>query len=148
MALDKRLGDTETLVSSRWEVMLKDKSSMAAISPILEDGLLFTLLVSVALLHALPTIVNPDLYQPLTEGYKDSCSNQFITNNEIGPCGTSPNTAKQFRVVMTQLREFMATPKRLLRKRQTQAPGQWADGISLACRNSTVTGNTITGATE
>lgn len=49
---------------------------------------------------------------------------------------------------MTQLREFMATPKRLLMKRQVAAPGQWADGISLACRNSTVTGNTITGATE
>lgn len=82
------------------------------------------------------------------EGYQDSCSGQSITNNEIGPCGTAPNTAKQFRVVMTQLREFMRTPKRLLKKRQVQAAGQWADGISLACRNSTVTGNTITGATE
>lgn len=49
---------------------------------------------------------------------------------------------------MTQLREFMATPKRLLKARQVSAPGQWADGISLACRDSTVTGNTITGATE
>ena len=28
------------------------------------------------------------------------------------------------------------------------APGQWADGISLACKDSTVTGNVITDATD
>ena len=49
---------------------------------------------------------------------------------------------------MNDFHEFISTPRRLLMERQTQAPGRWADGLSVACRNTTVSGNTIVGATE
>ncbi|MDP3051991.1 MAG: DUF4214 domain-containing protein [bacterium] len=55
-----------------------------------------------------------------SEGLTKNCSGAIITNNEIGPAGTGHDVAQ----------------------------GQWADGISLACRNSTVSGNTITDATD
>ncbi|KAL8276755.1 hypothetical protein RQP46_010864 [Phenoliferia psychrophenolica] len=55
-----------------------------------------------------------------------------ITNNDIGPSGHAPSGVNQFRRDNTG----------------TYAPGQWADGISLACQGSTVSGNTITDATD
>jgi len=82
------------------------------------------------------------------EGWRDSCNSQVITNNQVGPAGTSPNNAQQFHVVMNDFHEFISTPRRLLMERQTQAPGRWADGLSVACRNTTVSGNTIVGATD
>lgn len=45
-----------------------------------------------------------------------------IYNNEVGPSGAGP------------------TPGTV--------SGQWADGISVACKGSTISGNTITDATD
>lgn len=50
------------------------------------------------------------------------CSSMQILNNEVGPSGAGPNVGT--------------------------LDGQWADGISIACKGSTVTGNTITDATD
>ncbi|ORY68034.1 hypothetical protein BCR35DRAFT_171718 [Leucosporidium creatinivorum] len=86
------------------------------------------------------TVTNVKAYEPrgwsalhMIEGNGLSCTGAVVTNNQIGPAGHAPSGAQQFR-----------------RKRDTgtYAPGQWADGISLACRNSVVTGNTITDATD
>lgn len=49
---------------------------------------------------------------------------------------------------MKKFKEFITTPPRLLAERDVAAPGRWADGLSVACRNTTITGNTITGATD
>lgn len=81
-------------------------------------------------------IDNVKVYEPrgwsamhLIEGDNNSCSDAVVTNNDIGPSGNSPTGAAQF--------------NRRNKKRATEyAPGQWADGISLACPKSTVTGNT------
>jgi len=67
------------------------------------------------------------------EGYENSCRNMKVTNNQIGPSGHAPSGVDQFK------------------KRDSTGsytPGQWADGISMACGSSTVTGNTITDATD
>ncbi|GAA6039224.1 hypothetical protein JCM8097_000478 [Rhodosporidiobolus ruineniae] len=88
------------------------------------------------------TIQNVKAYEPrgwsamhLLEGTNNDCSGAIIKDNDIGPSGNSPTGPAQFR---------MARVKR----DTTYSPGQWADGISLACKQSTVTGNTITDATD
>jgi hypothetical protein len=62
-----------------------------------------------------------------------------ITNNQVGPSGWSPTMADgaQFK-------------KRALGNDEPEglAPSQWADGISLACSKSTVTGNTVKDCTD
>ena len=50
------------------------------------------------------------------------CSSMQILNNEIGPSGAGPNPGT--------------------------LDGQWADGISIACKQSTVSGNIITDTTD
>nr|CRX79286.1 hypothetical protein ls5931a1_00080 [Leucosporidium scottii] len=64
------------------------------------------------------------------EGDANSCTGMTISNNEIGPSGQAPDTGAQFE------------------KRGDITPGQWADGISHACRNSVVQYNTITDTTD
>ena len=78
------------------------------------------------------TIDNSRIYEPrgwsaihTIEGDKNSCSTSFVTNNQVGPAGHAPSGAAQFKRDSTG----------------TYAPGQWADGLSIACSNSTVTGN-------
>ncbi|SCV70819.1 BQ2448_3581 [Microbotryum intermedium] len=66
------------------------------------------------------------------EGTNLVCSNMLIENNQIGPSGNAPNTGLQFR----------------RRADATIPPGQWADGISLACKGSIVRNNVITDATD
>ncbi|KAM0748727.1 hypothetical protein T439DRAFT_335932 [Meredithblackwellia eburnea MCA 4105] len=66
------------------------------------------------------------------EGYLNSCLNMTVTNNDIGPCGHSPTNGNQFRE----------------RDTVTYPPGEWADGISMACKASLVQGNTVTDATD
>jgi hypothetical protein len=67
-----------------------------------------------------------------TEGYQNSCRGIQITNNQIGPSGNGPTGPNQFR-----------------RKRDNiyHAPGEWADGISIACQGSLIENNIITDAT-
>ncbi|KAM0755359.1 hypothetical protein T439DRAFT_375738 [Meredithblackwellia eburnea MCA 4105] len=69
------------------------------------------------------------------EGYENSCSGMQITNNDVGPSGHAPSGAQQFR-------------RRGQDTTGTYAPGEWADGISLACKGSLVEGNIITDATD
>ncbi|KAK4705407.1 hypothetical protein P7C70_g799, partial [Phenoliferia sp. Uapishka_3] len=67
------------------------------------------------------------------EGTGLSCSGMIITNNQIGPAGHAPSGDYQFK------------------KRDntgTYTAGQWADGISMACKESTVSSNTIIDATD
>ncbi|KAI5478662.1 hypothetical protein MNV49_004689 [Pseudohyphozyma bogoriensis] len=70
----------------------------------------------------------------IIEGTDNTCRNAVITNNQLGPAGHAPSGTAQFR----------------MRRRDTGTypPGQWADGISLSCASSTVTGNTVTDATD
>ncbi|KAM0787566.1 hypothetical protein ACM66B_003636 [Microbotryomycetes sp. NB124-2] len=64
------------------------------------------------------------------EGSALGCSGVQILNNQIGPAGWGPGGAQ-------------------FRKRQAgHVPGEWADGVSLACKNAVVTGNTILDATD
>ncbi|KAK4055485.1 hypothetical protein OIV83_000031 [Microbotryomycetes sp. JL201] len=67
----------------------------------------------------------------MIEGHNLDCTNAQIIYNEIGPSGNAPNTGLQFK-----------------RQAGTITPGQWADGISLACRNTRVYSNRITDATD
>ncbi|GAA5987417.1 hypothetical protein JCM11641_002284 [Rhodosporidiobolus odoratus] len=86
------------------------------------------------------TVQNCHIYEPrgwsalhAIEGYQNSCSGMIIKNNQVGPSGHSPTNGAQFR------------------KRDDDTvyvPSQWADGISLACKESTVTGNTVTDCTD
>ncbi|KAI5478380.1 hypothetical protein MNV49_005129 [Pseudohyphozyma bogoriensis] len=62
----------------------------------------------------------------------NACASMLFQNNQVGPSGNSPNNGAQF----------------VKRDTTIYSPGQWADGISMACRNSTVQGNTITDATD
>ncbi|GAA5885524.1 hypothetical protein JCM6882_007452 [Rhodosporidiobolus microsporus] len=67
------------------------------------------------------------------EGANNACYGMTVTGNDLGPAGHAPSGAVQFR------------------KRDstgTYTPGQWADGISHACKNSKVTNNIITDATD
>ncbi|GAA6034931.1 hypothetical protein JCM8097_009371 [Rhodosporidiobolus ruineniae] len=68
----------------------------------------------------------------IAEGEALSCKGAQILNNQVGPSGHSPTNGYQFRK----------------RDDTVYAPGQWADGISLSCASSTVTGNTVTDATD
>ncbi|BGO99471.1 hypothetical protein NBRC10513v2_003568 [Rhodotorula toruloides] len=68
-----------------------------------------------------------------SEGDGNQCSSMIISNNAIGPSGHAPSSAQQFR------------------KRDSTGsygPYNWADGISIACKASSVTGNTIMDATD
>ncbi|GAA5856342.1 hypothetical protein JCM9279_005732 [Rhodotorula babjevae] len=83
------------------------------------------------------TVKNCKLWEPRgwsalhgIEGNGNSCNNMLITGNEVGPCGHSPTNGKQFK------------------RDQVYVPEQWADGISIACKGSTVQGNTIVDATD
>ncbi|GAA5893364.1 hypothetical protein JCM8208_004420 [Rhodotorula glutinis] len=85
------------------------------------------------------TVKNCKLWEPRgwsalhgIEGNGNSCNNMIITGNEVGPCGHSPTNGKQFKK----------------RDDQVYVPEQWADGISIACKGSTVQGNTIVDATD
>jgi len=95
-----------------------------------------------------------------------------FTNNQIGPSGNSPNQGEalldlrvcirrrpdalsiagaQFVAIMKNWRNYLALPAKVpkvLIESAGYSPGQWADGISLACAQSTVTGNTVTDATD
>ncbi|KAM0790359.1 hypothetical protein ACM66B_003242 [Microbotryomycetes sp. NB124-2] len=79
----------------------------------------------------------------LIEGFANSCSGMTVRNNVMGPSGQAASVAGQKTNRMARLS-----------KRQTSStsqdvpPGQWADGISLACKGSTVTGNTVIDATD
>ncbi|KAI5474303.1 hypothetical protein MNV49_003642 [Pseudohyphozyma bogoriensis] len=84
------------------------------------------------------TVQECHLYEPRgwsalhgIEGTNLYCSGMQILNNQVGPSGNSPNNGAQFK------RDSTVYP-----------PGQWADGISMACKGSTVTGNTVTDATD
>ncbi|KAL8283195.1 hypothetical protein RQP46_005973 [Phenoliferia psychrophenolica] len=72
----------------------------------------------------------------LIEGTSNSCSGASVKNSQFGPSGHGPSGTAQFRMVKAR------------RDIGTYAPGQWADGISLACKQSTVSGNTIIDATD
>ncbi|KAL8290115.1 hypothetical protein RQP46_003054 [Phenoliferia psychrophenolica] len=83
-------------------------------------------------------IDNVHAYEPrgwstahLIEGTGNSCFGATFTNNQIGPAGNSPTGAQQ------QKREI-----------GSYGVGEWSDGISLACKESYVAGNTITDATD
>ncbi|GJN89558.1 hypothetical protein Rhopal_002545-T1 [Rhodotorula paludigena] len=67
----------------------------------------------------------------IIEGNGNTCSGAKVTDNEIGPSGNSPTDGAQFK-----------------RDQTVYPPHQWADGISLACKGSTVSGNTIIDATD
>ncbi|GJN94419.1 hypothetical protein Rhopal_007499-T1 [Rhodotorula paludigena] len=88
-------------------------------------------------------IMNVKAYEPrgwsslhIIEGYENQCSGTTVSGNQIGPAGHAPSGAQQF----SRLKKRDSTG--------TYPPGQWADGISVACKNSVVTGNTITDATD
>ncbi|KAM0746609.1 hypothetical protein T439DRAFT_306552 [Meredithblackwellia eburnea MCA 4105] len=68
------------------------------------------------------------------EGTSNACSGARILNNEIGPSGHAPSGEKQ--------------EKRGKRDTGTYGTGEWADGISMACKGSTVSGNVVTDATD
>ncbi|BGP47406.1 hypothetical protein JCM10450v2_003258 [Rhodotorula kratochvilovae] len=85
------------------------------------------------------TVKNTKLWEPRgwsalhgIEGDGNSCHGMVITGNEIGPSGNSPTTGAQF----------------LKRDATVYPPNQWADGISIACKGSSVKGNTIIDATD
>ncbi|BGP15430.1 hypothetical protein JCM10213_005069 [Rhodosporidiobolus nylandii] len=86
-------------------------------------------------------VTNCHIYEPrgwsalhAIEGYQNSCSGMTISNNQVGPSGHSPTNGYQFRK-----RDDDTT---------VYEPGAWADGISLACKGSSVTGNTVTDCTD
>lgn len=69
------------------------------------------------------------------EGYispTTGCSGAIINSNTFERAGRAPSGAQQFR----------------RRDTGTWGPYMWADGISLACKNSQVTNNAITDATD
>ncbi|GAA6061226.1 hypothetical protein JCM10212_002685 [Sporobolomyces blumeae] len=66
------------------------------------------------------------------EGHDMACSGMQIIGNQMGPSGHAPSGVNQFR----------------RRDTGTWAPGQWADGISHACKDSVVSNNVITDATD
>ncbi|SCZ99435.1 BZ3500_MvSof-1268-A1-R1_Chr3-1g06010 [Microbotryum saponariae] len=71
------------------------------------------------------------LYWP-QDGYTFYCEGMQVHDNQFGPSGHAPSGASQFK------RDNMGT----------YAPGQWADGISMACGVSNVYNNVITDATD
>ncbi|KAK4046729.1 hypothetical protein OIO90_006460 [Microbotryomycetes sp. JL221] len=97
-------------------------------------------------------IENVRAYEPrgwtalhLIEGFANSCSGTIVRNNIMGPSGNAAS-------VQGQKTNKMA---RLSKRQQGQTsqqtfypPGQWADGISMACKGSTIEGNTVIDATD
>ena len=77
----------------------------------------------------------------MIEGTNLACSASTVTNSQFGPCGHAPSGADQFRRMKRMTRQSK-------RDTGTYSPGEWADGISMACQGSTVSGNTITDATD
>lgn len=61
-----------------------------------------------------------------------------MRDNELGPAGHAPSGSQQFNPV--RRRSLRAESVR--RDAVPHLPGEWADGISHACKNSIVTGNT------
>lgn len=59
------------------------------------------------------------------------CRSMVVTNNQVGPSGHAPSGSAQFK-----------------RDTGSYSPGQWADGISTACLNTLISGNTVTDATD
>ncbi|GAA5953533.1 hypothetical protein JCM3765_005065 [Sporobolomyces pararoseus] len=89
------------------------------------------------------TVQDCHLYEPRgwsilhgIEGYANSCRGMVVKNNQIGPSGYAPNNGVQFK--KRQSTDWSANV----------GPGEWADGISMACGASTVTGNTVTDCTD
>ncbi|GAA6063968.1 hypothetical protein JCM10212_004778 [Sporobolomyces blumeae] len=87
------------------------------------------------------TIQDSHLYEPRgwsvlhgIEGYQNQCRGMVVKNNQVGPSGYAPNNGAQF--------------KRATDWSANVGPGEWADGISMACGASTVTGNTVTDCTD
>lgn len=116
-------GCTTVLVSSKWEEMLLVKSVRTALSSSSFPSL-------TRFVHP---VDNVHAYEPRgwsvlhgIEGWQNMCRGMIITNNQIGPAGHAPNTGFQFK------------------KRDSTGnygAGQWADGISIACFQSTVSNN-------
>ncbi|KAK4047461.1 hypothetical protein OIV83_005373 [Microbotryomycetes sp. JL201] len=87
----------------------------------------------------------------LIEGFMNSCQGMTVRNNQMGPSGNAASVSGQ-----------KTNKMRRMSKRQSGGggssgsgvaaqnvpAGQWADGISLACKGSTVTGNTVVDATD
>ncbi|KAK4046720.1 hypothetical protein OIO90_006451 [Microbotryomycetes sp. JL221] len=68
----------------------------------------------------------------MIEGNQLSCDGAVVTNSQFGPAGT----------------DTACTPTDQFNPNGPCPGGYWADGISLACRNAYVSGNTITDATD
>lgn len=64
----------------------------------------------------------------------NSCDKFSVVDSQIGPAGHGPSGDAQLR----------------LRRRDTgvHGPGEWADGISLACKNSLVARNVLTDCSD
>ena len=91
--------------------------------------------------------------QPLTrsgtclhfiEGWHNSCRGATITGNTIGPSGNSPNSDWQVRAALSS----PPLTSQFRRRADVVTPGQWADGISNACAQSTIKSNTVIDATD
>ncbi|KAL8292786.1 hypothetical protein RQP46_001398 [Phenoliferia psychrophenolica] len=63
----------------------------------------------------------------------------MISNNQLGPAGEAPSGAQQQRLAK-RLGEGLLGP--------SIPPGQWADGLSFACKESTAVHNVITDSTD
>lgn len=74
----------------------------------------------------------------ILEGYEGRCDRTIVRDNELGPAGHAPSGSQQFNPV--RRRSLRAESVR--RDVVPHLPGEWADGISHACKNSVVTGNT------
>lgn len=72
------------------------------------------------------------------EGYNNACNSLTITNSFFGPSGNSPTVGNQ------EKRDTLSTANAT----NVHTHNQWADGISLACQSSFVSGNTVIDATD
>jgi hypothetical protein len=88
------------------------------------------------------------------EGYQLSCRRMTVSNNQVGPSGHAPNTGWQFKK-RGKIQSPSSSRSSILTDEGKQPdvtgnynPGQWADGISMACKESTVINNIITDATD
>ncbi|BGP43556.1 hypothetical protein JCM10450v2_007729 [Rhodotorula kratochvilovae] len=97
--------------------------------------------------NANQVIKNVKAYEPrgwsalhVIEGYQNQCDGAVVRDNQVGPSGHAPSGAQQF--------SRRSGARRARRDTGSYPPGQWADGISVACKNSIVSGNTITDATD
>ncbi|KAM0746134.1 hypothetical protein T439DRAFT_294532, partial [Meredithblackwellia eburnea MCA 4105] len=72
------------------------------------------------------------------DGNGPYCDSMKIQNSQFGPCGFAPSPGQP-----------QERSRRWGKRDSTPTPAyRWADGISHACKNSVVTGNTITDATD